>query len=188
MYVHALIYSEEKLELFYPKVFVEIQGNTCGSFSIIPSLFHSTHYAEMMRICDGKQATFKAGKKPWRETSNPDKASYLVDYVNNSRTRILPSDDSCLPGNLVWFGTRRDEGKIYGTCQFEFNFNRVLRAYQISRGADQKIYYKVNGTLIYQLEISNVMILCCVADECYKQFPTIEEDKTTKFVTFSTTS
>ena len=174
--LHAHLHSEEKMELFYPKVFVEIQGNASGTPSIILSLFHATRYAEMTRICDGQQATFKPGKKPWRQTYNPDKASYLVDYVNNSRTWILPSDDSCLPGNLVWFGTTKDEGKIYGPCQFEFNYKRVLEAYQTSRGADQKICYKVGGTFIYQLEIS-------VANECYKQFPTIEEDKTTKFLT-----
>ena len=178
--------SEEKLELFYPKVFVEIKGNTPGSPVVVPTLFHATHYVEMTQICDGEQAILKGGKKPWRETCNPDKASYLVDYHDNSRKRIFPSNNDNLPGNLVWFGTARDEGKIYGPCQFEFSYKRVLQAYQVSRGVDQKICYKVGGTLIYQKEVSHVVIVCCAADKSYKQFPTIEEDNmTTKFFTLS---
>ena len=178
--------SEEKLELFYPKVFVEIQENTAGSSVTVPTLFHATHYAEIVQICDGEQAVLKGRNKPWRDTSNPDKGSYLVDYRDNSRQWIFSSNNDSLPGNLVWFGTSRDEGKIYGPCQFEFNYKRVLQAYQVSRGVDQKICYKVGGTLIYQQEVSHVVIVCCEADECYKQFPTIQEDKkTTKFFVLS---
>ena len=177
--------SEEKLELFYPKVFVEIQGNTSGSPIIVPTLFHATHYFEMTQICDGKQAILKGGKKPWRDTGNPDKASYLVDYSDDRRKKIFPSNNDGLPGNLVWFGTARNEGKIYGPCQFEFSYKRVLQAYRVSRGVDQKICYKVGGTLIYQKEVSHVVIVCCDADECYELFPKIEEDKTTKYFTLS---
>ena len=185
-FIFACTYcSEEKLELFYPKVFVEIQGNIPGSPVIVPTLFHATHYVEMTQICNGEQAILKGSNKQWRETSNPNKASYLVDYCDNSRVQIFPSNNESLPGNLVWFGTARDEGKIYGPCQFEFSYKRVLQAYQVSRGVDQKICYKVGGTLIYQKEVSHVVIVCCEADECYKLFPTIEEDKTTKFFVLS---
>ena len=182
MYIH----SEEKLELFYPKVFVEINGNLPGSPIIIPTLFHATHYEEMTRICVEKQAVFKGSKKQWRDTDNPDKASYLVDHIHNSRERVYPSDDKSLPGNLVWFGTARDEGEVYGPCLFEFNYKRVLQAYQVSRGVDHKICYRVGGTLVYQKEISHAVIVCCTTDDCYKLFPLIEEDKTTtKFFTLS---
>lgn len=121
------MYSEEKLELFYPKVFVEIHGKVSSASSTnVPTLFHATHYEEMTEICVGEQAIFKGNKKPWRATDNPDKASYLVDHTDNSRKMIYPSDNDYLPGHLVWFGTARDEGKIYGPCQFEFNYKCVL--------------------------------------------------------------
>ena len=182
-------HSEEKVELFYPKVFIEMQGNLPGSPIIVPTLFHATHYEEMTRICDGEQAVFKGNKKQWRQTDNPDKASYLVDHTCNGWEKIYPSDDKWLPGNLVWFGTARDEGKVYGPCQFEFNYKRVLQAYQASRGDVHMICYRVGGTLVYQKEISHVVIVCCSSDDCYKTFPLIEEDKiTTRFFTISSNS
>jgi len=174
------------LELFYPKVFVEIQGKVSELACIVPTLFHATHLKEMTEICAGKQAIFKGNKKSWRTTCDPTKASYLVDYRDNSRKQIYPSDDSCLPGDLVWFGTARDEGKIYSPCQFEFNYKRVLQAYQLSRGSDHKICYKAGGTLVYQKEVSHVVVVCSTTDKCYEPFPYIEEGSTTtKFFTLS---
>ena len=176
-------------ELFYPGMFVEIQGKISESPIIIPTLFHATHYEEMTRICDGKQAVFKGNKKQWRETGNPNKASYLVNHTEGSCDRICPLDDQCLPGNLVWFGTAREEGEIYGPCQFSFDYKQVLQAYQASRGVDHMICYRVGGTLVYQKEISHVVIVCCANDDCYKLFPLIEEDKTTtKFFMLSSSS
>ena len=183
------MHSEEKLELFYPKVFIEIKGNIPDSPITIPTLFHATHYEEMTRICVGQQAVFKGNKKQWRDTDNPDKTSYLVNHTGNSWDRIYPLDAKCQPGNLVWFGTARDEGEIYGPCLFEFNYKRVLQAYQVSRGVDHMICYRVSGTLVYQKEISHVVIVCCTTDDCYKLFPRIEEDRiTTKFFTLSSNS
>ena len=88
---------EEVPELFYPRVFVEVQGKVSESPIIVPTLFHATHYEERTRICVGKQAVFKGSKKQWRDTDNRDKASYLVDHIHNSRERVYPSDDKCLP-------------------------------------------------------------------------------------------
>ena len=180
---------EKVPELFYSSVFVEIQGKISESPIIVPTLFHATHYEEMTRICDGEQAVFKGNKKQWRQTDNPDKASYLVNHTCNGWEKICPTDDKWLPGNLVWFGTARDEGKVYGPCQFEFNYKRVLQAYQASRGDDHMICYRIGGTLVYQKEVSHVVIVCCSSDECYKTFPLIEEDKTTtRFFTISSNS
>ena len=180
---------EKVPELFYPRVFVEVQGKISESAIIVPTLFHATHYEEMTRICDGEQAVFKGNKKQWRDTDNPDKGSYLVNHTDTSRDSIHPLDNKCFPGNLVWFGTARNEGKVYGPCQFEFNYKRVLQAYQVSRGVNHKICYRVGGTLVYQKEISHAVIVCCTTDDCYKLFPLIEEDKaTTKFFTLSSNS
>ena len=171
--------NEKKLEYFYPKIFVELKGAKTGSAVVVPTLFHSTHYEEMIKICVGKQALFKGNKKEW-STKHPDKASYLVDHNNNSKKQLRSSDDDCLPGNLVWFGTARGKGGIFGPCLFEFNYKRVLQAYQVSRGVDHKICYRVGGTMVYQKEISHAVIVCCTTDDCYKSFPLIEEDRTTK--------
>ena len=171
--------NEKKLEYFYPKIFVELKGAKTGSAVVVPTLFHSTHYEEMIKICVEKQAVFKGNKKEW-STQHPDKASYLVDHIDNSKKQLRNSDDDCLPGNLVWFGTARGKGGIFGPCLFEFNYKRVLQAYQVSRGVDHKICYRVGGTMVYQKEISHTVIVCCTTDDCYKSFPLIEEDRTTK--------
>ena len=185
------MHSEKKLEYFYPKIFVELNGAKPGSAFVVPTLFHSTHYKEMSEICNGKQAVFKGNKKQW-STDNPHKASQLVDHTDNSKRQMYNSNsskDDCLPGNLVWFGTSRGKGGIFGPCQFEFNYRRVLQAYQVSRGVDHMICYRVGGTLVYQNEICHVVIVCCANDDCYKTFPVIEEDKSiTKFYMLSSNS
>lgn len=96
-------HSEEKVELFYPKVFVEIMGNLPGSPIIVRTLFHATHYEEITRICDREQAVFKGNKKQWRQTNNPDKANYLVHHIYNGWEKIyvLQMISGCL---AIWCG------------------------------------------------------------------------------------
>ena len=138
------------MELFYCKRFVEIQGISDSQPHTIPTLFHSTHYNEMIRICQRGKAIFKGNPKQWRSYSS-NGASYLIDADEATRKLISQNDTRSLPGHLLWFATTRP-GKfnVYGPCVFEFKFTAVLEAYQECRGiTSQQLCYRAAGTLVH---------------------------------------
>ena len=81
----------------------------------------------------------------------------------------------------MWFSTRQHETEVYGPCQFEFNFNRVLEAYQRNRGRKHKICYRAAGTLVYEKEVSHIVLICCMDDEEHETLPLITKGKTIYF-------
>ena len=139
----------------------------------------------MTSICQGKEAAFKGNPKQWRSSlehfPSPN-ASYHIGPGSTTKTRIPSGDNECLPGSLLWFGTERKGGSVYGPCEFEFKFTAVLKAYQLCRGINaEQVCYQAAGTLVYQQEISHVVLVCSTSDNCYKPFPLIQENNTKYF-------
>lgn len=99
----------------------------------ISSLIHSTHYEEMISICQGNMAVFKGNPKQW--------CSYPPSILGNpddpkKGIPISQYDSECLPGPLLWFDATKPnecEESIYGPFVFEFNFSAVIEAYQVCR-------------------------------------------------------
>ena len=142
----------------------------------------------MISICQGKEAIFKGNPKQWRpssECSPSPNASYYIGPDSTTEKWIPPDDTECLPGPLVWFGTERKTGKtdnVYGPCVFEFKFTLVLEAYQKCRGINsQQLCYRAAGTLVYQKEISHVVLVCSTSDNYYQTFPLIQGNNTKYF-------
>ena len=143
----------------------------------------------MISICQGEIAIFKGKPKQWRSYSL-NGASYLIDLMTAARRWIHPFDTSCLPGPLLWFGTTQSgisqpgiANNIYGPCVFEFQFTAVLEAYQKCRGINsQQLCYRAAGTLVYQREVSHIVLVCSTGDESYQIFPLIQENNTKFFI------
>ena len=159
-------------------------GVSDSKLHTIPTLFHSTHYNEMLKICQRRGATYKGNPKQWRSYST-NGASYVIN-VDDSNTRkwIRPDDSEWLPGPLLWFATMRP-GKfdnIYGPCVFEHGFVAVIESYQECRRISrEEICYRVGGTLVYQQEVSHVVVVCSSSDDHYKKFPEIQGSNTKYF-------
>jgi len=175
--------SGEKVELFYHNVFVEIQGISESQTHTIPTLYHSTHYSEMIRICQREKAIFKGNPKQWRSYSL-NGASSIIDAADGTRKMISHNDTECLPGPLLWFATTQP-GKydnVYGPLVFGFQFTTVLDAYQKCRGINsEQLCYRAAGTLVYQREVSHVVLVCATSDDCYQTFPLIQGNNTKYF-------
>jgi len=142
----------------------------------------------MISICQGKAAIFNGNPKQWRPSSEyfpSPNASYHIGPGSTTETWIPYGDKEYLPGPLLWFGTERKTGKVdnaYGPCVFEFRFSAVIEAYQKSRSiSNEQVCYRAAGTLVYQQEISHVVLVCSTSDDCYKPFPLIQENNTKYF-------
>ena len=174
-----------KPELFYSRVFLKTHDSNGSSQFFIPTIFHATHCKDMTSICQGKEAIFKGNPKQWRpslEHSPSPNASYHIRPGSTTKTRIPSGDNECLPGPLLWFGTERKGGSVYGPCEYEFKFTALLKAYQLCRGINAaQVCYRAAGTLVYQQEISHVVLVCSTSDDCYKSFPLIQENNTKYF-------
>ena len=189
--IHCLYHSsftKRKPELFYSSVFIETRDIIGSSLSFIPTIFHATHYQDMIGICQGKEAIFKGNPKQWRpssEYSPSPNASYYIGPDSTTEKWIPPDDTECFQGPLVWFGTERKTGKTdnaYGPCVFEFKFTLVLEAYQKCRDINsQQLCYRAAGTLVYQREVSHVVLVCSTSDDCYQTFPLIQGNNTKYF-------
>jgi len=173
-------------EVFYPGLFVKI-GEPWPpkppTYQIVSSLFHSTHFKEMMSICDGKDVYLKGNPKKWRKLDykpyDETHCSYYM-YPGQSPKPITSDKDDKL-GPVLWFSTRGDDADKYGPCQFEFKFKSVVEAYQKSRGRSRTICYRAAGTLVYQGEVSKVVLMCCKEDEEHNSFPLITGSNTKYF-------
>jgi len=143
----------------------------------------------MKNICQGEEAIFKGNPKQWRPSSEyyspSPSASYYIGPGSTTEEWISPNDTERLPGPLLWFGTERKTGKTdnaYGPCVFEFKFTLVLEAYQKSRGiTSEQLCYRAAGTLVYQREVSHVVLVCSTSDDYYQTFPMIQGNNTKYF-------
>jgi len=181
----VIVYSPgEKVELFYRNAFVEIQGVSESQPHTIPKLYHSTHYEEMIRICQWEKAMFKGNPKQWRSYSS-NGASFVIDVPDAIRKWIPQNDTTYLPGHLLWFATTRpgkNENDIYGPFAFGYQFPSVLDAYQKCRGINsEQLCYRAAGTLVYQREVSHVVLVCSTRDDIYQTFPLIQGNNTKYF-------
>ena len=137
----------------------------------------------MMSICEGKNAYLKGSPKKWRKLDNkPYDETHCSYYMYPSQSpKPITSDKDDKLGPVLWFSTMEDDADKYGPCQFEFKFESVIEAYQKSRGRSRNICYRAAGTLVYQGEISHVVLMCCKEDEEHKSFPLITDSNTKYF-------
>lgn len=153
--------------------------------SAVSSLFHGTHFDQMINICTEKHAFLKGNKKRWRLIGQKDYThqgycSYIV-HPGKLPTLFLEGSNDML-GPVVWFSTRETETDVYGPCQFEFNFKSVLEAYHRSRGRAHKLCFRAAGSLVYKGEISHIVLLCCKEDKEHESFPLITGGNTKYFI------
>jgi len=135
-------------------------------------------------ICCGGLAIFEGSPKKWRSSFTQTTASYLIDPMNSAPKCIIqPTDTSCLPGHLLWFGTQPEAKSIYGPCVFELDFSAVLEAYTKCRGiSSEQVCYRAANTLVYQREVSHVVLVCSNKDDGYYSFPLIQGNNTKYFI------
>ena len=145
--------------------------------SVLSTVYHGTHLPEMKKICQKpKTAVFKGNMKQWRIMRPAGRyterfCTYVSETKLNPKPKPLKSD---IPfGPFLWFGTEENETDAYGPCQFQFEFKSTLEAYQRSRGNSRKICYRAGGTLLYQKEVSHVVIVCCEDDYQCQHYPLI---------------
>ena len=151
--------------------------------STVHSVFHGTHFDKMTSICTEDYAFLKPHKKKWRVLDRKDYNKEYCSYTISPGQSPEPftSKGDHVFGPVVWFSTRQHETDNYGPCQFEFNFNSVLEAYQRNRGRTHKICYRTAGTLVYDKEVSHVVLICCMEDKEHEELPLITGGNTTYF-------
>jgi len=151
--------------------------------STVHSVFHGTHFDKMVNICTEEYGFLKPHKKKWRVLDhrkyNREYCSYTI-YPGQSAEPFTSKGDNIF-GPVIWFSTREYETDSYGPCQFEFNLNSVLEAYQRSRGRNRTICYRAAGTLVYEKEVSHIVLICCMEDKEHEALPLITGDNTIYF-------
>jgi len=151
--------------------------------STVHSVFHGTHFDKIVNICTEEYAFLKPHKKKWRVLDcrdyNKEYCSYIISPGQTPEPFTSKGDH--IFGPVVWFSTREHETDRYGPCQLEFNFKSVLEAYQRNRGRTHKICYRAAGTMVYDKEISHVVLICSMADREHETLPLITGGNTIYF-------
>jgi len=175
-------------EFFYPGVFVKIKEavqETPTTTSASSLVFHGTHLEEVTEICQGNNAIFKGNLKEWRllhpQLYNKEYCSYNAQP--GQPPEPMRPNNSLHFGPFVWFGTKKDETDNYGPCQFEFNFMSILNAYHKCRNnqIQYSICYRAAGTLVYKKEVSHIVMICCLEDHEWQDYPLITANSTRYF-------